>query len=79
MQIPKDQIVSMIESRMGSDQAQQAAQQLPDQVDHEGHAELLNQLGINPQDLIGGAGSGESREADPGSAAGDQSEQSSSW
>ena len=58
MQIPKDMIVSMIEKRMGSDQAQQAAQQLPDQVDHEQHAGLLNQFGIDPQELLGQSGGG---------------------
>jgi predicted PhzF superfamily epimerase YddE/YHI9 len=50
MQIPKQQIISLIESRLGSDQAQQAAQQLPDQVDHEQHADLLSQFGIDPQE-----------------------------
>lgn len=33
MEIPKEMVVSMIESRFGGEQAQQAAQQLPDQVD----------------------------------------------
>ncbi len=58
MQIPKDQIVSMIESRLGGDQAQQAAQQLPDQVDHEQHAGVLNQFGIDPQELSSQFGGG---------------------
>ncbi|MEA2147241.1 MAG: hypothetical protein QOG59_2828 [Solirubrobacteraceae bacterium] len=55
MQILKEQILSMIESRMGSGQAQAAADQLPDQVDHEQHADLLSQFGIDPQELLGGA------------------------
>jgi hypothetical protein len=54
MQIPKEQILSMIESRMGSGQAQAAADQLPDQVDHEQHAALLSKFGIDPQELLGG-------------------------
>lgn len=54
MQIPKEQILSMIESRMGSGQAQAAADQLPDQVDHEQHADLLSNFGIDPQELAGG-------------------------
>jgi hypothetical protein len=61
MQIPKEQILSMIESRMGGDQAQQAAQQLPDQVDHEQHAGLLSQFGIDPHEIasqFGGGGGG---------------------
>lgn len=56
MQIPKEQILSMIESRMGSGQAQAASGQLPDQVDHEQHAGLLSQFGIDPQELVGGGG-----------------------
>jgi predicted PhzF superfamily epimerase YddE/YHI9 len=52
MQIPKDQIISLIESRLGGDQAQQASQQLPDQVDHEQHADLLKQFNIDPHELV---------------------------
>jgi hypothetical protein len=56
MQIPKQQILSMIESRMGADQAQAASSELPDQVDHEQHADLLSKFGIDPQELLGGGG-----------------------
>ena len=56
MQIPKQQILSMIESRMGAGQAQAASSELPDQVDHEQHADLLSKFGINPQELLGGGG-----------------------
>jgi predicted PhzF superfamily epimerase YddE/YHI9 len=52
MQIPKEQIISLIESRMGGDQAQQASQQLPDQVDHEQHADLLKKFNIEPSELL---------------------------
>ena len=52
MQIPKDQIISLIESRMGGQQAQQASQELPDQVDHEQHADLLQKYNLNPQELV---------------------------
>ncbi|MBV9940935.1 MAG: hypothetical protein JO262_02305 [Solirubrobacterales bacterium] len=61
MQIPKDAVVSMIQQRLGSDQAQQAAQQLPDQVDHEQHAGLLSQFGVDPQELLGQSGAGGSQ------------------
>ncbi len=60
MEIPKQQILAMIESRMGSGQAQAAAQELPDQVDHEQHADLLAKFGVKPQELLGGGGSGQS-------------------
>ncbi|MDQ6730293.1 MAG: hypothetical protein M3022_08320 [Actinomycetota bacterium] len=56
MQIPKQQILSMIESRMGAGQAQAASSELPDQVDHEQHADLLSKYGIDPQELLGGGG-----------------------
>ena len=61
MQIPKDQIISLIESKMGGQQAQQAQQELPDQVDHEQHSDLLQKYHIDPQELIqkfGGGGLG---------------------
>jgi PBP1b-binding outer membrane lipoprotein LpoB len=53
MKIPKDMILSFVQQRMGGEQAAQADAQLPNQVDHEQHADLLNQLGVNPQDLLG--------------------------
>lgn len=56
MQIPKEQIVQFLESRGQTDQAQKAGAQLPDQVDHEGHADLLQQIGVNPQELISNLG-----------------------
>ena len=52
MQIDKQAVLELIEQQMGSQQAQQAARQLPDQVDHEQHADLLQQFGVNPQDLL---------------------------
>ena len=52
MQIDKQAVLELIEQQMGSQQAQQAAEQLPDQVDHEQHADLLQQFGVNPQDLL---------------------------
>ena len=70
MQVPKDMIISMIEQRLGGDQAQQAAQQLPDQVDHEQHAGLLSQFGIDPQELLGQSGGAGGQ--DPGQGGGFQ-------
>ena len=47
-----------VEMRVGGadDKVQQAEQELPDQVDPEQHAELLQKLGIDPQDRLGGIG-----------------------
>jgi hypothetical protein len=56
VEIPKEQILRMLRERGNHDQAQQADQQLPDQVDPEQHAGLLGQLGIDPGKLLGGLG-----------------------
>lgn len=59
MEIPKDQILQLLRSRGEDQKAQKADGQLPDNVDTEKHAGLLQQLGIDPQDLLsnlGGAG-----------------------
>ena len=54
MQIDKQQIISLLMEKGQSDQAQQAEQQLPDQVDTDQpeHQSLLQQFGLNPMDLI---------------------------
>jgi hypothetical protein len=58
VEIPKDQIISYLESHGQTDQAQQAQDQLPDQVDHEDHADLLQKIGVNPQELVSNLGNG---------------------
>ena len=57
MNISKDQIVQLLESQGNHDQAQQAGQQLPNQVDTDNgnHAQLLSKLGIDPG-MLGGLG-----------------------
>jgi hypothetical protein len=54
MEIPKDKILELIRERAGGDKADQAAAELPDQVDPEQHGELLQKFGIEPQELLGG-------------------------
>jgi hypothetical protein len=54
MQIPKDKILQLIRERAGDDKADQAAGELPDQVDPEQHADLLSKFGIDPQELLSG-------------------------
>ncbi len=56
MEIPKDQILQLLRDRGDHDKAQQADQQLPDQVDPEQHRDLLDKIGINPSDLLGDIG-----------------------
>lgn len=52
MQFDKAQILELLRSRGEQDKAQQADQQLPQQVDTEQHAGLLENLGISPQELV---------------------------
>ena len=53
MQIPKDQIIEFLRSRGDQDKAGQAEGELPDQVDTDQDAGLLQKYGIDPQDLMG--------------------------
>jgi predicted PhzF superfamily epimerase YddE/YHI9 len=52
MQLDKNMILDLLRERGQADQANQADQQLPDQVDTDQHADLLQQLGLDPQELI---------------------------
>ena len=63
MNIDKNSILEMLRSNGQHNQADQAQQELPDQVDTDQHAGLLGKFGINPADLIakftgGGGGIG---------------------
>jgi hypothetical protein len=53
MQIDKNTIVSMLREQGDDAKAGQAERDLPDQVDTDRDATLLERFGINPQDLIG--------------------------
>ena len=56
MQIPKEQILELLRSRGQDDKASQAEGELPEQVDTEKHADLLQKFGIDPGDLAGSLG-----------------------
>ena len=56
MQIPKEQILELLRSRGQDDKAAQADGELPEQVDTEQHADILQRLGIDPGDLAGSLG-----------------------
>ena len=58
MQIDKQQIISLLQSLGDHDKAGAAEAELPDQVDTDQHAGLLDKLGINVGDLLGGGGAG---------------------
>ena len=52
MQFDKDAVVNLIRQQAGSQQADQAAQQLPNKVDPEQHSDLLSKFGVSPQELV---------------------------
>lgn len=58
MNIDKQQIIDLLKNQGDHDKAQQADQELPDQVDTDRDSGLLSKLGINPQDLLGKLGGG---------------------
>ena len=58
MEIPKEKILDLLREQGQDDRVDQARQELPDQVDPEQHADLLQKFGLDPQDLIGKLGGG---------------------
>lgn len=56
MQIDKQQILDFLQQNGQADKVEQAKQKLPDQVDHDQHAGLLQELGINARELLTGKG-----------------------
>jgi len=58
MQIDKQMVLDLIKQHGNGDQADQAQSELPDQVDTDQHADLLQKFGVNPQELLGKLGGG---------------------
>jgi len=62
VQIDKTQILELLRSQGKDDQAGQADSELPQQVDTDQHAGLLQKFGLDPADVIkmvtGGGGGG---------------------
>jgi hypothetical protein len=56
MEIPKEKILDLLRQRGDHDKAERADQELPDQVDPERDKGILDQLGIDPKDLLGNLG-----------------------
>ena len=52
MQFDKQQILNLLREQGEHEKANQAEQRLPEKVDHEEHKGLLEQLGVNPQELL---------------------------
>jgi hypothetical protein len=55
MHIDKSLIVSELKKQGKSEQAQKALAELPDKVDHEEHAQMLQRYGIDPGKLAADA------------------------
>ncbi len=53
MKIDKKQVVDMIKNRGDDKQANQAQTELPDQVDPEKDAGMLEKFGVDTKDLMG--------------------------
>jgi hypothetical protein len=58
MQIPKEQILDLLRQQGKDDQVGEADRQLPDQVDPQQDAGLLQKFGIDPGDLLSKFGRG---------------------
>ena len=52
MEIPKQQILELLRGQGDHGKADAADQQLPGQVDPEQHAGILEELGIDPKELL---------------------------
>jgi hypothetical protein len=54
MRLDKQTVADLIKEQMDSERADQSARQLHDQVDHEEHADALQQLGVGPSPALRG-------------------------
>jgi predicted PhzF superfamily epimerase YddE/YHI9 len=52
VQIDKQAVLDLLREKGQQDQASQAEQQLPDQVDTDKNADLLQRLGIDPREIL---------------------------
>ena len=58
MQIDKEQVLQLLRAKGQHEQADQAQQQLPDQVDTEQHSDLLSRFNVDPKELLNKLGGG---------------------
>ena len=56
MQIPKDKILELLRERGDHDKAGEAERELPDEVDTDRDAGLLQRFGLDPEQLLQLAG-----------------------
>ncbi len=53
MQLDKETVLNFLREQGQDDKARQAESELPEQVDTERDAGLLEKFGVNPRDLVG--------------------------
>jgi len=58
MQIDKEQVLQLLRAKGQHQQADQAQQQLPDQVDTDQHSDLLSRFNVDPKELLNKLGGG---------------------
>ena len=58
MQIPKEQILDLLRNQGKDDQVDKADSELPDKVDTEKHAGLLEKFGLSPAVVLSKLGGG---------------------
>jgi hypothetical protein len=56
--IDKNMVLDLLRGQGKQSEADQAQQELPDQVDTDQHSGLLSKFGIDPQELLGKLGGG---------------------
>lgn len=52
MQISREQVLLLIRDRFGDHEARRAANELPDEIDHQQHADLLRKYHLAPKDFL---------------------------
>jgi hypothetical protein len=58
MEIPKQQILDLLREQGKGDQVGQADQELPERVDTDQHAGLLEKFGLDPGEIVSKLGGG---------------------
>jgi hypothetical protein len=58
MNIDKQQVIDLLRKEGKNEHVQKAIDELPEKIDHEHHAEMLEKLGIDPGDLAAKAARG---------------------
>ena len=54
MEFDKQQVIALLEKEGKNEHVQKALQELPEKIDHEKHAQMLEKFGIDPGKLVAG-------------------------